>query len=87
MSYIALGLTILTKGFPYLIIISGIIGLYILTSSSFQWKRIKHEIGMLKLPLGLPIALTIGLCWIIFMYIKDGQNFWKSTTMKPLAEL
>lgn len=77
MSYIALGLTILTKGFPYLIIISGIIGLYILTSSSFQWKRIKHEIGMLKLPLGLPIALTIGLCWIIFMYIKDGQNFWE----------
>lgn len=77
LSYIALGLTVLTKGFPYIIVIGGIIGLYILLSNSFRWKEIWSDIKFLKLHFGIPMVLIIGLSWVIFMYLKDGQAFWE----------
>lgn len=76
-SYIALGLTVLTKGFPYIIVIGGIIGLYLLLKDWGNWKLLWKDIRFLKLPLGLLIVIAIGLSWVIFMYIKDGQNFWE----------
>ena len=77
LSYVALGLSVLTKGFPYIIVISGIIGLFILLDGPIKWSRIWNEIKFLKLPLGIPIFMLIGLSWIIFMYLKDGQEFWE----------
>ena len=77
LSYVGLGLTVLTKGFPYIIVISGIIGLFILLNGSNRWRRIWQEVKFLKLYLGIPIILLIGLSWVIFMYIKDGQEFWE----------
>lgn len=75
-AYIALGLTVLTKGFPYIIVIGGIIGLYTLCECNFNLNRIWHRIKFLKLHIGIPIVALIGLSWVIFMYLKDGQEFW-----------
>lgn len=76
LSYLALGLTTLTKGFPYIIVIGGIIGLYLLLSGEFKWIRIWSDVKRLKLHIGIPLTLIIGLSWVIFMYLKDGQTFW-----------
>ncbi|MFY0592771.1 ArnT family glycosyltransferase [Roseivirga sp.] len=77
LSYVALGLTVLTKGFPYIIVIAGIIGVFILISGPDKWKRVWKEVKFLNLHIGVPIALLIGLSWVIFMYLKDGQAFWE----------
>lgn len=76
LSYIALGLTVLTKGFPYIIVLGGIVGFYIVLKNWGQWKLLWKDIVFLKLPLGILIIGVIGLSWVIFMYIKDGQAFW-----------
>ena len=57
LSYVALGLTTLTKGFPYIIVIGGIIGLYLLLSGEFKWKRIWSDVKRLKLHIGIPNAV------------------------------
>lgn len=76
-AYIALGLTILTKGFPYLIVIGGIIIFYILMERQYNWKEIWKKIRWLQLPLGVLVALAIGFSWVIYMYAKDGQAFYE----------
>ncbi len=76
LSYIALGLAILTKGYPYLIIIGSIILFYILLDQKFRWKAFFKKLGFLRLYLGLPLAIVIGMTWIIYMYAAYGQEFW-----------
>ncbi|GAB5523603.1 MAG: glycosyltransferase family 39 protein [Roseivirga sp.] len=77
LSYCLLGLTVLTKGFPYYVVIGGIIGLFVLANGPIAWRRIRTDLKMLKLHWGIPIMLIIGLSWIIFMYLKEGQDFWE----------
>ncbi len=75
-AYIALGVTILTKGYPYLIIIGAIIVFYILLDQRFKWKPFFKKLGFLRLYIGLPISIIIGMTWIIYMYATYGQDFW-----------
>lgn len=75
-AYIALGLTVLTKGFPYIIVIGGIIGLFVLIDTNFKPSSIWSKLKFLKLHLGVPIVLLIGLSWVIYMYLKEGESFW-----------
>lgn len=77
LGFAMLGLTVLTKGFPYIIVIGGIVGLYTLVKGPLNWRRIWNEIKLLKLHIGIPITLLIGLSWVIFMYLKDGAEFWE----------
>jgi 4-amino-4-deoxy-L-arabinose transferase-like glycosyltransferase len=77
LSYLLLGLSVLTKGFPYIIVTGAIVGLYILFNGPFTLKRLKDDILRLKLHIGVPVFLLVGLSWIIFMYLKDGQSFWE----------
>lgn len=77
LAFLVLGLTVLTKGFPYIIVIGGIIGLFVLLKGKLNFKRIWTDVKALKLHLGIPIALLIGLSWVIFMYLKDGSEFWE----------
>ncbi len=77
LSYGLLGLTVLTKGFPYYVVIGGTIGLFVLVNGPLTWNRIRTEILMLRLHWGIPIMLLIGLSWIIFMYLNSGQEFWE----------
>ncbi|NVJ48483.1 MAG: glycosyltransferase family 39 protein, partial [Cytophagia bacterium] len=76
LSYLALGLTVLTKGYPYIIVIGGIIGSYILWDNWGHWKQLLKKVGFLRLHIGIPLVTLIGLSWIIYMYIQDGQEFW-----------
>ena len=76
LAYVALGLTILTKGYPYLVVIGGIIGLYTLWDNWRNWSQLWNKVKLFKLHLGIPIVLLLGLSWVIFMYLKDGQEFW-----------
>jgi 4-amino-4-deoxy-L-arabinose transferase-like glycosyltransferase len=76
LSYIALGVTILTKGYPYLIIIGAIIAFYILLDQRFRWKDFFKKLVFLRLYIGLPISIIIGMTWIIYMYATYGQEFW-----------
>lgn len=76
LSYISLGLTILTKGYPYLLVLSSIIGFYLLLESNFNFKEWVRKILKLKVYIGLPIAIIIGFSWILYMHFKFGNQFW-----------
>ncbi|MCG8344407.1 MAG: glycosyltransferase family 39 protein [Chlorobiales bacterium] len=71
----ALGLTILTKGYPYFIIIGGIIVLYLLIDTAVDRKKLIQELKSLHLPVTIPLALLIGGSWIAVMYFSHGDEF------------
>ncbi len=74
--YILLGLAVLIKGYPYIVVIGGIAGLFVLLENKLQWKGIWKDILFLKPHFGLPLVIALGLSWIFYMYWKDGQEFW-----------
>ena len=76
LAYVVLGLAVLTKGYPYILVIGGGIGLFIIIDTSFKIGETWKKIRFLKLHMGIPIILIIGLSWVIYMYMKDGQDFW-----------
>ena len=75
LSYVALGLTILTKGFPYLIIIPAIIIFYIFLKANFKLKQTWKELWSLKVHIGIPVATIIGFSWLFYSYMKFGDEF------------
>ena len=75
LSYVALGLTILTKGYPYLIIIGAIVIVYLLFENGFRPKEFFKDLKFLHLEIGLPIAIVIGFSWYVYAYMKFGQEF------------
>ncbi|WP_299239405.1 glycosyltransferase family 39 protein [Sulfurihydrogenibium sp.] len=77
LSYVSLGLTVLTKGYPYILVIGGIVGLYLLAESNFNVKTWLNKIWQLKPYIGLPITLIIGLSWFVYMHLKFGSMFWQ----------
>ncbi len=77
MGYLALGLTILTKGYPYFIIISLIAGLFLWFQSEGNWSAFWKKIKFTQLWIGLPVALLIGMSWIIYMYVEYGSSFYE----------
>ncbi|KYG78827.1 ArnT family glycosyltransferase [Roseivirga echinicomitans] len=77
LAYVALGLTALTKGYPYIVVIGGIVGLYLLLDSQFNIKVWFKKLLQIKLHIGIPIVLIIGLSWVIYMYFTYGQDFWE----------
>ena len=77
LAYIALGLTVLTKGYPYIVVIGGIIGLYILIDSKFNIRTTIKKASQIKLHFGIPIVLIIGMSWVAYMYLTYGQEFWE----------
>ncbi len=74
-SYISLGLTVLTKGYPYIIVIGGIVIFYLLIESNFKWKEFWEKFKFLKVHIGLPVLLVVGFSWYVYMYQKFGQSF------------
>jgi hypothetical protein len=72
---VALGLTVLTKGYPYIIVIGGIITLYLLIESNFRWPEFFNRLKELKPLSFLAIVAIIGLSWIGLMYLQYGNDF------------
>lgn len=77
LAYVALGLTVLTKGYPYIVVIGGIVGFHLLLDSQFHLKVWFKKLLHIKLHIGIPIVLIIGLSWVIYMYFTYGQDFWE----------
>jgi len=75
--YILLAMAVLVKGYPYIIVIGGIVGLYVLLDHSLRIKEIWKELRFLKPVLGLTLVLLIGLSWVFYMYLTEGQEFWE----------
>lgn len=71
----ALGLTVLTKGYPYIIVIGGIIIIYLLIESNFQWIEFFNKIKELNPISFMVIVSIIGLSWIGIMYYQYGRDF------------
>ena len=76
LAYSFLGLTMLMKGYPYFVIISLIIGVYLLIDSRFNFRALYAKVIFLKPWLGVPFALIIGFSWILYMYNSYGQAFY-----------
>lgn len=79
LSYVSLGLVVLTKGFPYIAVIGGIVIFYILFENSFDMKKIWKEIRFIRMEIGLPLVFIIGFSWYLYMYIKFGSSFLQTT--------
>ncbi len=74
-SYIALSLTVLTKGYPYLIVIGAIVLFYLLWENSFRLRGFLKDFIFLRVHLGIPIVLVLGFWWFVYMYVKFGNQF------------
>ena len=72
---VALGLTVLTKGYPYIIVIGGIITLYLFIESNFRWPLFFKKLRELKPLSFMAIVAIIGLSWIGLMYMQYGNDF------------
>ncbi len=72
---VSLGLSVLTKGYPYVIVIGGIIILYLLIDSDFRWRGFREKALKLKPFAFIGIVFLIGLSWIALMYVTHGNNF------------
>ena len=79
LSYISLGLVVLTKGFPYIAVIGGIVIVYLLFENFFKVKDFLRDLKFIHLEIGLPIVFIIGFSWYIYMYLKFGSSFVETT--------
>jgi len=79
LSYISLGLVVLTKGFPYIAVIGGIVIVYLLFENSFRMKDFLKDLKFIHLEIGLPLIFVIGFSWYIYMYLKFGSSFVETT--------
>ena len=77
LSYISLGLTVLTKGFPYIFVIGAIVIFYLLIESDFKLRDFFQKFLLLKIWIGLPIVIIIGFWWYVYSYLKFGDAFWQ----------
>ena len=75
LSYISLGLTVLTKGYPYIVLIGGIVIFYIILINRFNLSKFWEDLKFLKLWIGLPLVFFIGFWWYLVMYLKYGEAF------------
>lgn len=77
LAYVALGFTVLTKGFPYIIVVGAIIGSYLAILNRFNFKKLWSDIRLLQLPIGTTVTALIGLSWVLYMHLENGQEFWE----------
>ena len=76
-AYVALGLTVLTKGFPYLIIIPFIAGWYVFMLKDYKWKEWVKTLRWAIPWYGPLISMIIGMSWIAYMWITAGDAFYQ----------
>lgn len=74
-AYISLGLSILTKGYPYFFIIGLIALLYLLIDVRFRPGEFFRQVWFLRPYIGIPVAIMVGMAWILYMYANYGDDF------------
>ena len=83
-SWIALGLSALTKGFPYIILFFTITILHKLVASKTDET---YDVKIGKLASGLLISSTIGLTWPFYMLFIHGDTFLQAFLFETLGRV
>jgi 4-amino-4-deoxy-L-arabinose transferase-like glycosyltransferase len=76
-AYLALAMTLLTKSYPYLVIIGLIIGVYLWFEMRFRLKPLLRQARYLGLWWGLPLAVVLGLGWSVYMIYVHGDAYYQ----------
>ncbi len=88
--YISLGLTVLTKGYPYYIIIGFILFVFLVIDSNLNIRVFFNKIRELKVLKGSFIALLVGGWWYVYAYLDCGNwlfaVLFKETVERALGE-
>jgi len=74
-AWISLGVTMLVKGYPYLIIITAIMASYAFFSTGRNFRNFVHELKQYRILTGIVISLLIGMSWPFYSWIKFGNDF------------
>ncbi len=75
LGYLALGLAVLTKGYPFFVFVGSITGLFLLLETRGRWPELGPVIRRSGWWWGLPLAVGIGMSWTAYMYWQDGAAF------------
>lgn len=73
--WISLGVTMLVKGYPYLVIFTAIIISYGFFSTDRNFKSFVNELKQYRIIAGIVIALVIGMSWPFYSWLKFGNDF------------
>lgn len=72
---VALGLTVLTKGYPYLILFAGIALFYLLLQSGASPSKFLRRAWSSNLLAALVLAGAMGAAWYGVMYLRNGDAY------------
>lgn len=74
LAYLSLGLTILTKGYPYFIIIGGILITYLFVHTNYSWRKVRTKLAALYVVPGSLLSLSLGMSWVMVMLYRYPQQ-------------
>jgi len=80
--YVAWGFTVLTKGYPYFVLVGGIMMVYLFVEHNFKIKTLFKALPKYGVYWGYPLAFVIGMSWIAYSYIKFGDDFLRILNME-----
>lgn len=70
LAFLSLGLTVLTKGYPYFIIIGSILLTYLFVQGNYSLQEVKKKLSILHWKIGSLISLGVGMSWILVMLYR-----------------
>jgi 4-amino-4-deoxy-L-arabinose transferase-like glycosyltransferase len=82
--YVAWGFTVLTKGYPYFVLIGGIMAVFLLVEHDFKLLPLIKNLKKYHVFWGLPLAIVIGMSWVAYSYLKFGDNFLRILSMETV---
>lgn len=74
-AYIALGFTVLVKGYPYYVVIAAVWVLFFLLQHRFNLKAFWAEARFFLFLPAVMLSILIGMAWIIYMMLNYGNAF------------
>jgi 4-amino-4-deoxy-L-arabinose transferase-like glycosyltransferase len=75
LAFLALGLTVLAKGYPYFIVVAFILLLFMVFHHAWNRKAVLKDAIFFLNPLGIALSLAIGLAWLAYMNFEYGEAF------------
>jgi 4-amino-4-deoxy-L-arabinose transferase-like glycosyltransferase len=75
LAFLSLGFTVLVKGYPYYVVIAAVLGFFLLLHHQGRLKAIGKDLWFFLFLPGLLLSLLVGMAWIGYMYLQDGQAF------------
>lgn len=80
--YISWGVTVLTKGYPYFVVVGGIMAIYLFVEHNFKVKSLLKSLPKYGVYWGFPLAIILGMSWIAYSYLKFGDDFLRILSME-----